>query len=77
MKKKSLLLLTLFALMMPGAMNAQNYITSIGSLDDWNAFCIIVNSGHNYSGETVNLTADVGPVSEMAGTETNPFCGTF
>ena len=43
----------------------------IGTKDDWDRFCARVNSGHNYWGETVKLTADIGtaqdPVTTKAG----------
>lgn len=43
----------------------------IGTKDDWNRFCARVNSGNNYWGETVKLTADIGtaqdPVTTKAG----------
>ena len=43
----------------------------INTKDDWNRFCARVNSGNNYWGETVKLTADIGtaqdPVTTKAG----------
>jgi len=43
----------------------------IGTKDDWNRFCALVNSGNNYHSKTVKLTADVGtaqnPVTIKAG----------
>ena len=57
---------------------AVNPITQIGSGADWNAFCVAVSKGHNYSGETVTLTSNIPyvttKVSTFAGTS---FCGTF
>ena len=55
------------------------HITEINNVDDWNAFCLAVNSGHTYAGETVNLNADIS-VTTMAGqmgSGQNPFEGTF
>ncbi len=52
--------------------------TTIATIVDWNNFCYSFNYFDNgYEGVTVNLTADVGPVSTMAGTATHPFKGTF
>ena len=59
------------------------YITEIYTPADWNAFCAAVNSGHDYSGETVTLMNDITTaVTTMAGTITgetlgNAFKGTF
>ena len=43
----------------------------IGTKDDWNRFCALVNSGNNYWNKTVKLTADIGtaqdPVTTKAG----------
>ena len=43
----------------------------IGTKDDWNRFCALVNSGNNYWSKTVKLTADIGtaqnPVTTKAG----------
>ena len=43
----------------------------INTKDDWNRFCALVNSGNNYWGKTVKLTADIGtaqdPVTTKAG----------
>ena len=53
-------------------------VTEIASVADWNAFCVTVNKGFNYSGETVKMTADVTTaVTTMAGTSDHPFPGTF
>ena len=49
---------------------APTYITEINDENDWEAFCEAVNSGHTYSGATVNLNADIS-VTTMAGTSTN------
>ncbi|MBR5619273.1 MAG: hypothetical protein IKW76_06020, partial [Clostridia bacterium] len=46
----------------------------IGSVDDWNSFADSVKNGNNYSGKTVLLTADVGPVTTMV---EGTFSGTF
>ena len=49
----------------------------INSTQDWNAFCEQVNNGtESYSGKTVRLTSNIS-VTKMAGTHSNPFCGTF
>ena len=57
---------------------ACSYITEIASKTDWEKFCAAVNGGHDYSGETVTMTADVATaVTTMAGTQWHPFCGTF
>lgn len=43
----------------------------IGAKNDWDRFCALVNSGNNYWGKTVKLTADIGtaqdPVTTKAG----------
>ena len=43
----------------------------IGTKDDWNRFCALVNSGNNFWSKTVKLTADIGtaqnPVTIKAG----------
>lgn len=43
----------------------------ISSVEDWNTFAAAVNGGHDYSGEFVKLTADIGtaenPVTTMVG----------
>ena len=46
----------------------------IGSVDDWNSFAESVKNGNTYSGKTVLLTADVGPVTTMV---EGTFSGTF
>ena len=53
-------------------------IHEINTVDDWNLFAYTVSGGcHNYSGETVNLNADLS-VTEMVGiSESNSFQGTF
>lgn len=55
------------------------HINDIASVDDWNAFCVAVNKGYNYSGETVTMSADITTaVTNKAGTFAGtPFCGTF
>ena len=59
-------------------------INEIASKSDWETFCHAVNSGHDYSGETVIMTADVtDAVTTMAGVTTGEsgysfaFRGTF
>ncbi len=50
----------------------------ISSAAEWNAFATTVNNGTSYSGQIVALTTDIPTaVTMMAGTESNPFCGTF
>ena len=43
----------------------------ISSVEDWNTFAAAVNGGHDYSGEFVKLTANIGttenPVTQMVG----------
>ena len=55
------------------------HINEIASVDDWNAFCVAVNKGYNYSGETVTMSADITTaVTTKAGTFAGTtFCGTF
>ena len=48
----------------------------ISSVDNWNTFCEDVTGGITYSGKTVKLTQNVGPVTTMAGVYTS-FSGTF
>ena len=50
---------------------------TIGSVDDWNTFCSAVNAGYDYIGETVTMTADVGNISTVAGSNNFIFRGTF
>ena len=47
---------------------------TISSVEDWNSFAASVKGGETYSGKTVTLTADVGPVTTMAD---GSFSGTF
>ncbi len=55
------------------------HINEIASVDDWNAFCVAVNKGYKYSGETVTMTADITTaVTTKAGTFAGTtFEGTF
>ena len=55
------------------------HINDIASVDDWNAFCVAVNKGYNYSGDTVTMTADITTaVTTKAGTFAGTtFEGTF
>lgn len=68
--------------------NVRKIPYEIANIDDWNAFCAAVNAGHNYSGEEVTLTADVGtaenPITTFCGTQSvssdntyTAFSGTF
>ncbi len=52
-----------------------NYITEINNIDDWNAFCMAVNSGHNYSGETVYLMENI--TDSITSGTSSAFKGTF
>ena len=54
-----------------------SYITNIGSAAEWSEFCAAVNGGHDYSGVEVRLTDDIPEVSDIAGTSSNCFRGTF
>ena len=47
---------------------------TIGSVDEWNSFAASVKGGNTYSGITVRMTADVGPVTTMVD---GTFSGTF
>lgn len=57
----------------------------ISSTTDWNTFASDVNTGYNYSGKIVKLTASITLGSDgetptngtMVGTSEHPFCGTF
>ncbi len=51
---------------------------TIATATDWSDFCAAVNGGHDYSGETVTMTQDVGTATAMCGTSSDtPFKGTF
>ena len=61
--------------------NSENNPYLISSNTDWNTFASDVNGGYSYSGEYLELTADI-TISDMAGTWTNSsnykaFSGTF
>lgn len=85
------LILTLLAVFTSTLLNAQSLSGSgtqkdpykISNITDWNTFVLNVNGGNSYSGKYVKLTANIGPVTTMAGvwdaTEGNrkPFSGTF
>ena len=81
MKTKILSILALLLTVTQGAW-AQTLPTDgtgaylISSVDNWNTFCEDVNGGITYSGKTVKLTQNVGPVTTMAGGNTS-FSGTF
>lgn len=81
MKTKILSILALLLTVTQGAW-AQTLPTDgtgaylISSVDNWNTFCEAVNGGITYSGKTVKLTQNVGPVTTMAGGYTS-FSGTF
>ena len=57
----------------------RDLITQIASVQDLEAFRASVNSGDDYTGQTVTLTNDltVSGWTEPIGTEENPFTGTF
>ncbi|MBO7590304.1 MAG: hypothetical protein J6T05_01790, partial [Prevotella sp.] len=81
--KKLFFILALLLTVMQGAW-AQSLPTdgtdayTIGSKADWETFCTDVNSGNNYNGKTVKLTANVSGVTTMVGSsENNSFQGTF
>lgn len=85
------LILTLLAVFTSTLLNAQSLSGSgtqndpykISNTTDWDNFVLNVNDGNSYSGKYVKLTANIGPVTTMAGvwdaTEGNrmPFSGTF
>ena len=48
----------------------------ISNTDQWNAFAASVNNGSNFNGKFFKLTGNI-EVSEMVGTDENPFKGTF
>ena len=81
MKTKILSILALLLTVTQGAW-AQTLPTDgtgaylISSVDNWNTFCEDVNGGITYSGKTVKLAQNVGPVTTMAGGNTY-FSGTF
>ena len=81
MKTKILSILALLLTVTQGAW-AQTLPTDgtgaylISSVDNWNTFCEDVNGGITYSGKTVKLTQNVGPVTTIAGGNTS-FSGTF
>lgn len=61
--------------------NSENNPYLINSNTDWNTFASDVNDGYSYSGEYLELTADI-TISDMAGTWSNAntykaFSGTF
>ena len=49
----------------------------IANTTQWDEFCDAVNSGFDYTGETVTMTDDIGTVTTGVGTDTHPFRGTF
>lgn len=57
--------------------NATDYADLvISSADAWNTFASAVNGGNDYSGKVVVLNADI-TVTDMVGTSSNKFRGTF
>lgn len=56
---------------------ASTYITNISTAADWSEFCATVNGGYDYSGVEVRLTDDITEVSDIVGTSSNCFRGTF
>ena len=50
----------------------------IGNTDQWETFAVYVNNGtHNFSGEFVQLTADISVTTMVGTSEANSFQGTF
>ena len=81
--KKILLILALLCAVVQGAWADSSLTTdgsgnyTIGNETDWATFCSDVNNGtENYSGKYVQLIANIS-VSEMVGTSSNMFQGTF
>ena len=72
-----------------GAATYTAYFTAIpytiANTTDWNNFCKAIKAGHTYYNETVEMTANVGTVTTMAGStdgefpssDSKPFRGTF
>ena len=58
----------------PFTASAETADLTISNVDEWNSFAASVKSGNTYSGQTVQMTADVGPVTTMVG---GTFNGTF
>ena len=61
------------------SISASPFITEINNDNDWNTFAEAVRNGHDYSGETVNLNANISITSQanQAGANNNLFKGTF
>ena len=53
------------------------YITNISTAAEWSEFCATVNGGYGYSGVEVRLVNDITEVSDIVGTSSNCFKGTF
>ena len=58
----------------PFTASAETADLTISNVDEWNSFAASVKGGNTYSGQIVQMTADVGPVTTMVG---GTFSGTF
>ena len=80
MRQKILFILALLCAMVQGAWadagDTEDNPITISSESDWNTFASNVSGGNSYSGKFVKLTANI-TVSEMVGTSSNKFQGTF
>ena len=80
MKQKILLILALLCAVAQGAWadagDTEDNPITISSESDWNTFASNVNGGNNYSGKYVRLESNI-DVSEMVGTNSQMFQGTF
>ena len=80
MQKKIFLILALLCAVVQGAWadagDTEGNPITISSADDWNTFASNVSNGNSYSGKYVRLDANIS-VSEMVGTSSHMFQGTF
>lgn len=53
------------------------HLNEIASVSDWNAFCVAVNKGYSYNGETVTMTADIAVTTKVGTFAGTTFGGTF
>ena len=78
--KKILLILALLCAVAQGAWadagDTENNPITISSESDWNTFVTNVSNGNSYNGKYVQLIANIS-VSEMVGTSSHMFQGTF
>lgn len=83
MKRIALFILLLMALFtasgetMSHPTVTSTYITNISTAAEWSEFCATVNGGYGYSGVEVRLVNDITEVSDIVGTSSNCFKGTF